>query len=454
MNTLKYCLSIVLLFLSGCRKVEINREFYHLKNSTQCITGFDIALLRPAEKSIDLELSKLLFDEGISRNQAIGIALMHNPQLQANFETLGIAKADLEQAGLYTNPDIHGFFWPPLQNSSMELETGAFFKISDLWQVPLRKDIQKDVLERVTFKILESVLEIMKETRMAYDKVLFAQKQLEIHEDIAKQSIDLRDTIYYRQDFGLSSDLDKYFADVTVSNARLDIIRTQNELSQAYMYLKKMLGIAPTPEPIKLTECFDNQVENFNELLPSLEKMQDIALTSRPEILNAHMKIKQFKDTVRLEKASVFRTVNAGVSFKRDFDGSQGIGPNFELSLPVFDHNHAQIARAEFLLEQAKKELIAIQFEIQKEVQKHYLDFINLQKEIAVYNTDLLPANEKALSYVNKYEKIMQVTMVTLLQTKTTLYQNKVRFVEVYFNALNAFSQLERAIGKRIDFLN
>lgn len=453
MNMLKYCLIIILLFLSGCRKVDINREFIHLKDSTQCMTGFDIAF-RPVERSIDLGLSKLLFDEGVSRNQAIGIALMHNPQLQANFETLGIAKADLEQAGLYTNPDIHGFFWPPLQNSHMELETGAFFTISDLWQVPLRKNIQKDVLERVTFKILESVLEIMKEARMAYDKVLIAQKQLEIHEDIARQSIDLRDNIYYRQGYGLSSDLDKYFADVMVSNARLDVIRIQNELSQAYIYFKKTLGIAPTPEPIKLTERLDKQVESFNELLPSLEKIQDIALTSRPEILNAHMKIKQFKDTIKLEKASVFRTVNAGVSFQGDFDGSKGLGPSLEFSLPVFDQNHAQIARAEFLLEQAKKELVAIQLEIQKEIQNHYLDFINFQKEIAVYNTDLLPASEKALAYVNQYETIMQVTMVTVLQTKTTLYQNKVKFVEVYFNALNAFSQLERAIGKRIDLLN
>lgn len=441
---------ILIMFLAGCRKLDFQKEFTRVKDSTKNITGHEVELLRASEMPIFENGAKLL-SEGMTRNQAIGIALQNNPELQAYFEMLGVARADLEQAGLYTNPDIHGFFWPPLQNSTMELETGIFFKISDLWQVPLRKNVEQDILEKTTFKILETILELMKETRIAYDNVLSLQMRFDIAKDILQQNIDLQDNIIYRQDFGLSSDLDKHLANITVSNAQLDLIDTENELSKSYIHLKKILGINPTQEQMKLTECIDDQIEIFKKSLPPLENLIECALVSRPEILYAHMKIKQFKDTIAYERSRIFKDFNAGVSFKQDFTGERGIGPSFEFSLPTFDQNQAQIAKAEFLLEQAKKELLATQLEIKQEVQKHYLDFITFGKGLEIYTDDLLPANTKALEYTNKFEEVMQITMITLLQTKTNLYQNKIKATEIFYNALNSFSQLERAVGKRLD---
>jgi len=144
MKVIKVYFVFFILFLSGCRKGNIEKEFSHIKDSTYIMTGYDVVLLSSVEMSVD-EMVMQKIAAGITRNEAISIALKNNPELQVHFETLGIAKADLEQAGLYTNPDIHGFFWPPLEDTVMETEVEPFFKISDLWQVPLIKKVQKDV---------------------------------------------------------------------------------------------------------------------------------------------------------------------------------------------------------------------------------------------------------------------------------------------------------------------
>lgn len=443
----KILLLVPLFLLSGCQRISLDKEFCHMAQTARDLTGGEIVY------SPSAAIHESVHDQ-LTRNQAIAIALRNNQDLQALFESIGIAQADLEQAGLFTNPDIHGFFWPPLQRTTMELETGAFFKISDLWQMPLRKNVQRDVLEAVKAQILEAVLEVIKDTRMAYDTILFYQKQITILTDILKQVTDLRNTIYHRQDFGLSTDLEKQFADVTVSNSHIALLRAQNELSKAYLTFKQLLGITPTPAPITLIDSFDSHLDHLKKIIPPLEQVQKWALANRPEIQAARLKVKQFQDAIALERSKIVSTVNAGISFKQDFDGSRGVGPNFEFSLPIFDRNQAQIARAEFLCRQAQKELISVQINIQKEVQTNYFDFLTTEKELSLYNRQLLPSTEKALKYTETFEPVMQITMVTLLQTKTVLYQNKVKAAELVYNALNAFSKLERAAGRRLDLLS
>lgn len=448
-------LSILFLFiLTGCHKISIKNEFTRIENNAREITGEEIkyheSLLIP---QFETQVQQQIKD-GISRQQALGIALKNNPELQVMFETLGIAKSDLEQAGLYTNPNIHCFFWPPIKGQEMEFETGASFKISDFWQVPLRRKVQKDVLETVTYTILASILDIMAKTNKAYDKILFTKKQLETAQDIVKQSMNLKNAIDYRQEFGFSSDLDKHFANVMVGNSQLEIVHLQTELAQAYINMKNLLGITPTVEPIKLSDNFYGHIEYLAQQLPSLEQLEEWALSNRPEILNAHMKIKQYRDTIAFEKSRVFNDVHAGLSYKRDFEGARGMGPSFGLSIPIFDTNNAQISRVEFQLEQAKQELLAIRLAIQKEVQSYYTEFINRQKEIMFYKDTILPSIKKAFAYTDKYEQRMQITMVTLLQTKTTLYQTKLQYNKAYHDALNAFTHLERAVGKRLSLKN
>ena len=449
MHIINMALFVMLLLASGCQKVSIAPELSRLQNSATELTGEEIAYYQSLSDPIDEQIGQQI-DAGISRQQAIGIALKNNPELQVLFETIGIAKSDLTQAGLYTNPDIHGFFWPPLKGSRVELETGAFFNVAELWQVPLRKNVQKDVLESVTLVILGSILDIMEKTRMAYDKVLTSQRQLEIAQDIVDQTVDLKNSIEYRQEFGLSNDLDTYFAQVAVGNAQRTVIRLHNKLSQAYIHIKKILGLRPTADPIRLTEQLDDQVELIMKGLPMLEQLQEWALANRPEILKAGIKIKQYEDAVSYERSRRLQTLNAGVSFKQDFSGDRGVGPSLELSLPIFDANSAQISRAKYLLVHAKKDLVAMRISIQKEVESYYTQLINRHKEIMLYKETLLPSATKAFDFTEAYEQQMQVTMVTLLQTKTMLYQTKQQFSKTYYEALTAFSHLERAVGKRI----
>ncbi len=98
--TLVLCLSIF-----GCATVNPEPKWQELETISEERTGEQMIWERTEE---DAEIIKnninILLLDALSRKEAIQIALLNNRMLQASFENIGVAEADLVQAGLLTNP--------------------------------------------------------------------------------------------------------------------------------------------------------------------------------------------------------------------------------------------------------------------------------------------------------------------------------------------------------------
>ncbi|MCL5875083.1 MAG: TolC family protein, partial [Candidatus Dependentiae bacterium] len=113
----KYGAMLALSLLVGCTKVKIESDFSKLQQKSVETIGSSITL----DNIVHHEISDIPYTKdtegGLTRNDAVSIALQNNPDLQADFQNLGIAKADLVQAGLYTNPSINSVFRFPTRDS-------------------------------------------------------------------------------------------------------------------------------------------------------------------------------------------------------------------------------------------------------------------------------------------------------------------------------------------------
>lgn len=443
-----FLLFLVLLF-PACHKVPIAQEFNSLKKSTQDITGSEI-IYDSYTKYPEMESNiKNLLSYGLNREEAVKTALMNNPSLQADFAKLGIAKADLVQAGLYTNPKTSNVFRFPTdgQPRQTNIESITTGKLSDLWQVPLRKQIFEDELEIVTLRILSSILDIVENTKSAYDACIKADLQLENAKIIESFTTQLRDEIYYRQGYGYSNELDKYNADAQVTVAQTAVAEYEKERRKAYYHFTNLLGVAPFSKNIILTDTILDTMTT-----PSFADLESYALEYRPEIQIARYKIKRYEDTVRFEKSRIWKDVSIGLGFKQDFDKPfRGWGPAIDFEIPLFDTNYAQIAKAEFEFERAKKKLRYRRIAIQKELKAFLISVQKEKKEIAYYNDLVIPSYEKAIAYTYTYANTMQLNMLTALQSQLTLYKAEQELIEKYYNFHVAFNKLERAYGKTIE---
>lgn len=448
-------LLFLILLLPACYKVPIHQEFNSLKKTTKDITGSEIIYDSYAKYPEMESTIKNSISNGLSRDEAVKTALMNNPSLQADFAKLGIAKADLIQAGLYSNPTTNNVFRFPTASkgpgtAQTNIESITTGKLSDLWQVPLRKQIFEDELEIITLRILTAILDIVEHTKSAYDACVRADLQLENEKILLNYTKELREEIYYRQHYGYSNDLDKYNSDSQVAMIQTALTEYEKERKKAYLNLTQLLGITPSCKEIILTDTILDALTP-----PSLSDLELYALDYRPEIQIARFKIKRYEDTIRFERSSIWKDVNIGIGYKQDFDKPfRGWGPAINFEIPLFDTNYAQIAKAEFEFERAKKKLRYRKIKIQEELRKEFTSVNKEKREIDYYNAFIIPSYEKAIDYTYAYANTMQLNMITALESQLTLYKAEQELIEKYYNLHIAFNKLERAYGKTIEPLS
>ena len=75
-------------------------------------------------------------------DEAVQIALLNNRELQALYSDLGVAQADLVQAGLLKNPIFDAaILFPVASGGRPKLELSAVWNFLDIFYVPLRKRV-------------------------------------------------------------------------------------------------------------------------------------------------------------------------------------------------------------------------------------------------------------------------------------------------------------------------
>ena len=125
-----------------------------------------------ATKSAALTMPEgVSLDDGVTEDEAVAIALWSNPALQAEMTALGLARADVIQAGLLANPQLTMIF--PF--SFRILEAVANWPIEAIWQRPRRVAAAKLEQERVAETLVSRALDLVRDVRLAYAEYMAAQ---------------------------------------------------------------------------------------------------------------------------------------------------------------------------------------------------------------------------------------------------------------------------------------
>src|SRR5581483_10857689 len=101
--------------------------------------------------------------EKLTAQRAIQIALLNNRQLQSVYADLGVAQADLVQAGLLKNPLFDGFATFPLSGGRPNFELTAVMGFLDIFYLPLRKRVAASRFEEAKTRVAGAVLDFARE---------------------------------------------------------------------------------------------------------------------------------------------------------------------------------------------------------------------------------------------------------------------------------------------------
>ena len=442
-----HILSFLILLLVGCA-VKTAPEWKRLQEMAKERTDRELLWEQSKEEhtAILTEVDELLAD-GLSRQEAVRVALLNNRLLQSSFEELGISKSDLVQAGLLSNPSLSAVFRFLISSGSgTNIDADLFFPISDLWQIPFRKKTAAAKMEATIMHVGQEVIDTVADAKQAYDRVYYLIEARKETEEILDRFMAIRDQVVVRRDFGYMSDLDVYLAQTMVAEAEMEVVRVEGELAIARSHLNRALSLNSRQIGYEIQGgAIEEQVK-----LPELEGGIKYALDHRLDIQMARFKVRQIEREVELEKARILKHVALGVSYERDADGADVLGPGFDIQLPIFDQNQAQIAKAQYKNRQARKTLQALEGKVREEITGD-LERINFhQVQVQTFREKIIPFREKAIGYAEKWVNAMQLNRLYLLEAQKGLLQSRREYLEALMERQKALVDLELHMGGKL----
>ena len=285
-------------------------------------------------------------DDGITEDEAVAVALYNNAAFQELLADLGLTRGDLIQAGLLPNPEFLVYF--PVTDKPVRYLFD--FALESLWLRPVRVRGAAGEAERTAQRLTQAGLDLMRDTRQAYADAVLARERVRI----AAESVKLRGQIAKlaesRLEFGDASEQETATARIDSLQAEQDATRVGYDVPVLEERLRNLMGIGPLRGPLPLDPVAPPACLTFDADALSAE-----AMATRPDALAAGQVVAAAQARLRFARFGWVRLLGLGDATAGRRTGHE-LGPGLRVTLPIFNQNQGNIARAEAELERAETE--------------------------------------------------------------------------------------------------
>src|SRR5216684_7804527 len=186
---------------------------------------------------------RALLRRTLSADAAVQIALLNNRELQATFEEIGIAQADLIETGLLKNPIFaSNARFPDRSPSGTNLEMSIAQEFFDLLVIPLRKKVGAAQLMKTKLRVGDAILKLAAEAKTAFYELQAEEQLLGRLKAINETDAAAVELAQRQHEAGNINDLDLANQQATYSQSKLDIAETSASIRAGREKLNRLMG--------------------------------------------------------------------------------------------------------------------------------------------------------------------------------------------------------------------
>ena len=409
-------------------------------------TGADILWQKDeAAKAQAGDVVRRLLRKPLTVSSAVQIALLGNRKLQATFEEIGVARADVLEAVTVPNPSIE--FEVQFPFTADTLNRYAWLVAQEFVQIvmiPLKKRVSEEALEAAQLRVAAEVLELVAGVKREYFSFQAEQQllgRLKIIQETTATSLELSQKQFKA---GNITELALLQMQSTYSEGRLDIAQSQTELDEHREELNKLLGLWGAQVDWEIEgDLPQARAEKF-----SSARLESLAVSQRLDLQAAHREMSSLVAALGLTKT--FRWVpvlDFGFSGERDVDGALNLGPQFRLELPIFNQGQARLAKGQSQLRRAAAQFEDLAVDIRADTRKYGRKLADLAERAAFYHDTVLPARIRIVNQSILQYNAMQVGPFELFTAKA----EELRIERAYIDTLRDYwitrAELEKTVG-------
>jgi cobalt-zinc-cadmium efflux system outer membrane protein len=429
--------AVLCVLVAGCAAKSDYVGRSHLSGALQQRSGQ--ALRGDSAPTNQLPLEVELTD-GVTADEAVATALWNNAAFQENLSKLGLARGDLAEASLLSNPNFSILF--PL--GPKQLEFAATFPLEAVWLRPRRVAIAKLDAERVAGGLIQNGLDLIRDVRVGLSDLELARDRVRLNVEAVALQERIEKITQDRERAGEGSALETSAAQAELARAHDDTPRIGHDVIVARERLLFLLGW--NSEGTKLN--FESNSAPAALSLP-LTELEARALAARPDLRACELAVESAAKRAGLAKAEIFTL--SGI-IDANGSGSEGfeIGPGAQLAIPIFNQNQAGRARANAGLERAVWNCIGMQQRIRLEVREAYTRHQQAAEALDNWRNRLVPSLQELLRRAERAYALGDLPPLTLQDYARQLVTARVREAELAAVMRRAWAELERRVGTRL----
>ncbi len=437
-------MSLILPF-SGCVSLSKHPGFGDVQKTVQERSGIN---LEKRDKRFEKELSQTmqtLLEGELTIDNAVRIALFNNPELQATFQELGIAKSDLLQAGLLKNPNFHMFTRFPKGEGETNTEFSISEDVLDLLYLPLRRRVASREFEKAKLRVSDAVLSVIAEVKTAYYNLQAAEQVKVLQENVFQASEAASELAERQLKAGTLKALDFSNEQAAYEQAKLDLMQSEAAVLTQREPLTRLLGLKENENLRISRELPDLPMEE-----PKLEDLEKFALSRRLDLAAVQKQVEIFRRSLLATRIGIIRNSEVGINGEKDTDGKKVIGPEWGLDVPIFDWQQAQSARTKARLKQSQFGVQAFEIQVLSEVRDARNRMLLARNITERYRDKIIPGRTKVIELTLQRYNFMLQGVYQLLLAK----QNEILAQRAYIESLKEYwiarADLERATGEKL----
>ncbi|UPK37840.1 TolC family protein [Bradyrhizobium sp. 186] len=403
------------LFLSGCAIFSQDGGMTVVADVAGETIRKDVISIRTADDAERAqEIVRRLLRQTLTVDSAVQIALLSNRGLQAAYNELALAEADLIGESLPPNPTfsisrISG-------NGALEIERQVVGDILALATLPFRSEIARQRFQKAQLRAAEETLRLAADVRRAYYRAIATNELVGLLTD-AKSTAE--STAQLAEKLGQTGSLNKldqareqvFYAETTAELATL-----RQDATSARERLIRLLGLWDGDTGIRLPL----KLPVLPQRPRALPRIEVDAVEHRIDLQMARIELGALAKSLNLTEATRFVTLLdvAGIDRKtRDPDTPpfRERGFDVQFQIPIFDGGEVRVRQAAETYNQAFNRLTEKAVNVRSEARDAYRVYRSTYDIAGHYQREVLPLRKIISDEMQLRFSSMQVDVFALL---------------------------------------
>jgi cobalt-zinc-cadmium efflux system outer membrane protein len=393
--------------LAGC--VSQDAGYQDVRKVVASRTGHEVHWAHLEGDRAALAAARDILSKPLNAESAVKLALLNSAELQAAFEELGVARADLVSALRLPNPVAEGSVRFRKQQSAT-LDFAVTEDLTQLIFLPLRNGVAQAELDAAKLAVAARAMDLVLQVRAAFYGYLADRQTLEFRETVLKALQASAAVAQELHDAGNVTDLDRESEQVLYDEARINYAGAETALGASRERLSTLMGLWGTGS--------NWQVEGHLNDPPPDQPLADLESTAIERSLD--LAIIKHRFTAAARRSNLARAegwlpeLKGGVTAERE-EKEWSYGPLAEVQVPLFYQGQGAVDRGRAEMRRQQQLFKARAVQIRAAARTTALRVAAARDRANYIKTVLLPARERILNQTQLQFNAMSVSVFQLL---------------------------------------